>query len=551
MAKDTAQVLKSIEKMLVSKETSILQEGVKKLLAMQIRDRSLDFEAAFSKGVNNAINSLRPLFTELINEVKSLKNSISGGNSQTIVNQDIKKITLSPKKSSDSYLDKALNNFILTNENLLSESMGMLSNIIPNTGYSNFRDEQQEQTLMYAQVSMADNINKIYEFLISKPVENGNNLIMATGESGGGMLSSILGGIGGGALSGKVMAYITPWLTKVTATFASVYTMLKNPAWIKTFFNIGKTALGITAITLGTKAFYDGILKSQEILGRKLDLSQLADWGEAIKLGFSNIVSSISGISLEKIYTGITDFQNYISNLWKTTIGDRIAPVLENYQAIMDEYGGYITRIATFVYDIPSYLTQGFGWLLDKLGVSFGKTIQKVGEYINLGAAMQKVLAHPLDFLQTIVGNIYKYVAGIAIYLGSWGGFREGFTKSFTDALKDAETDFGSKYITKKESKELEKEEQKAQSKNETYERKFSPEIVREGESPFTITYSYPLMDMKSQADRVAEANNLLATSTSIIQGGSTSVQNSQTIILQTVPNNSFENYRNDIVKDK
>lgn len=407
---DKQTTIKQIQKMLQSKETSILQEGVKKLLAMNLQNNSLNLEASFSKSIKTVIDSVKELFGELKEEIKKIVNSIDK-NSST---EEIKKIYIKPK-TEDTILINTLNSLKESNENLITSSLGMLSSILPqlNKGqYSDFRDEQQEEETMFHQANIDNTLNSIYELLLNKQELQPIQIEQQEKEessSNFGMLSSIFG-------------------------------LLKNPSWYQKLFSAGKVALGIASIIYGSKKFYDGIMSSMGVIGRNLDLSKLGDWWEAIKLGFGNVVSSITGLPLKSIYDNITYFSDLVGYLWDNTITKNILPLLNGYQAFMDNIGQYIIKASTFIFDLPSYLIQGIGNILDNLGFSIGNTIKEIGEMINVGEALSKLFSHPLDFLQKVVGNIYTYVSAIANYLGSWGGWNQGFTKSFSDALKESKS---------------------------------------------------------------------------------------------------------------
>lgn len=434
--------LKQIEKMLVSKETSILQDGVKKLLAMQLKDRSLDFEESFSKVAKNIIDNVKNSILGLKQEIVKIKETIEKAIGKK--ENEENKIIITNTKTEDGILIKTLNELKVSNENLFSSSLGMLNSLFnKNNNYSDFRDEQQEEETMFHQANIDNTLNSIYELLLNKQELQPIQIEQQEKEESSsslGMLSSIFG-------------------------------LLRNPSWYQKLFSVGKVALGIASIIYGSKKFYDGIMSSMGVIGRNLDLSKLGDWWEAIKLGFGNIVSSITGLPLKSIYDNITYFSDLVGYLWDNTITQNILPLLNGYQTFMDNIGQYIIKASTFIFDLPSYLIQGIGTILDNLGFSIGNTVKEIGEMINVGEALSKLFSHPLDFLQKVVGNIYTYVSAIANYLGSWGGWKQGFTKSFSDALKESKAETET-MVKPQEIKQISKKESLQSQYNETAKNK-------------------------------------------------------------------------------
>ena len=295
---------------------------------------------------------------------------------------------------------------------------------------------------------------------------------------------------------------ITDWGKGILATFLPTVSVLwkkiADSKFITGALKFFKSGGAFIAIALGATKFYEGISKAVEIIGHEIDWSSLEGWLEAIKLGFTGVISGIFGVNGKKVYGYINNVDMVLRRTFDTFVKPVIGQVWKNIVDALKEGWGFVKNVGKKIWDdfkntefaknitsfgkaiydfidtglepvkplikwffeniqsvietVKKALGVGKGGLVDDIAGSFKSAFDVVTSPIE---TLIDILEHPIDNINYVLTSIYRAVGGMSKWLGgmSW----EDAFKSIDEEIKFGK--FGSERFEKEKAlQELENE---------------------------------------------------------------------------------------------
>ncbi|MBO7043577.1 hypothetical protein J6W34_03410 [bacterium] len=259
-----------------------------------------------------------------------------------------------------------------------------------------------------------------------------------------------------GWLQGSLM----PWLKKfgeeqrlesdgfIATFFPMLASMINASPLLLKLIGFAKMFLTIGGAIFGAVKFIEGIQKAVDVLGHEIDFTSLKGWLEALNLGIGNIISSITGIDLKRVYKWLDSFDRTLANaykrylapifnsIWKTVketvisaYNTLIQPVVDKINNFFNEFAEKFPAIVEAINDVKNFFIQDLLPLLSEkiqnITSSFKNSMQSAISFMNNGDDTDwndflQTLLSPIETISTGVTEIMKYM--VTIY--------EMFTKS-------------------------------------------------------------------------------------------------------------------------